>query len=309
MAQGSSFAQRLPQTVKNHFVAGMAEFVGTFLFLFFALGGTNAVNSAGSQEKTFVLASDPAELLYICICFGFSLAVTVWLFFRVSGGQFNPAVTLSLVLVGAVGPVRGFVVFIAQLLGGMSAAGVLSALFPGALQASTTLRSDTSIARGLFIEVFATSILVLAVLMMAVEKHRATSCAPLVIGLALFIAELVSIPYTGGSVNPARSLGPCVATRNFTHYHWIYWIGPFLGGLLATLYYKIIKVLEYETVNPGQDDDGLPRYMPKEHNNGLFHPEEKRNGTAERKLSGDTRFGEGFRTAPGLEAGQNVANA
>lgn len=250
-----TFARKLPQEGKNLFVAGLAEFVGTFLFLFFALGGTTAVNTAGPQGG--VLAADPSQLLYICICFGFSLAVTVWMFYRVSGGLFNPVVTLSLVLVGAVGPVRGVVVFIAQLLGGICAAAVLSALLPGPLMASTTLRDDTSIARGLFIEMFATSILVLSILLMAVEKHRATFTAPLCIGLALFVAELTSIPYTGGSVNPARSFGPCVATRSFTGYQWIYWVGPILGSLLATGFYKIIKFLEYETCNPGQDGCGF----------------------------------------------------
>ncbi|KIH93800.1 aquaporin rerated protein, other eukaryote [Sporothrix brasiliensis 5110] len=250
-----TFARKLPQEGKNLFVAGMAEFVGTFLFLFFALGGTTAVNTAGPQGT--VLAADPSQLLYICICFGFSLAVTVWMFYRVSGGLFNPVVTLSLVLVGAVGPVRGVVVFIAQLLAGICAAAVLSALLPGPLMASTTLRDDTSIARGLFIEMFATSLLVLSILLMAVEKHRATFTAPLCIGLALFVAELTSIPYTGGSVNPARSFGPCVATRSFTHYQWIYWVGPILGSLLATVFYKIIKFLEYETCNPGQDGCGF----------------------------------------------------
>ena len=56
-----------------------------------------------------------------------------------------------------------------------------------------------------------------------------------------------------GSLNPARSFGPCVALRSFPGYHWIYWLGPFLGSLLAVLFYRLIKILEYETANPGQD--------------------------------------------------------
>lgn len=299
---GNTFASRLPQGLKNHFVAGMGEFIGTFCFIFFCLGGTSAVNTSGNQSSDFILASDPSQLLYICICFGFSLAVSVWLFFRVSGGQFNPAVTLALVLVGAVGPVRGVVNFLAQILAAMSACAILSVLFPGPLQATTTLRSDVNVAQGLFIEMFATSILVLAVLMMAVEKHRATPMAPLCIGLALFVAELTSIPFTGGSVNPARSFGPCVATRTFTHYHWIYWIGPFLGALLATAVYKTLKVLEYETANPGQDDDGIRELLSSStlpsSNSSNQH------SLGGRKLSGDTRFGESYRNAGLAEAGQ-----
>ncbi|CAK7242053.1 MAG: Aquaporin-1 [Sporothrix thermara] len=318
-----TFARRLPQEGKNLFVAGLAEFVGTYLFLFFALGGTTSVNNAGPQNG--ILAADPSQLLYICMCFGFSLAVTVWMFFRISGGLFNPVVTLSLVLVGAVGPIRGVVVFIAQLAGGMCAAAVLSALLPGELQASTTLRDDTSISRGLFIEMFATSLLVLSILLMAVEKHRATFTAPLCIGLSLFVAELMSIPYTGGGVNPARSFGPCVATRTFTGYHWIYWVGPILGSLLATGFYKIIKLLEYETCNPGQDGCGdsdqvfnlhhegsrslnSNAILPQHNDAGNIHQHcgsdmsgNRNNG--EGKLSGDTRVGPDYRSGAAVSPG------
>ena len=59
--------------------------------------------------------------------------------------------------------------------------------------------------------------------------------------------------FTGGSLNPARSFGPCVVLHTFPGYHWIYWLGPFLGSLLAVGFYRFIKVLEYETANPGQD--------------------------------------------------------
>lgn len=61
--------------------------------------------------------------------------------------------------------------------------------------------------------------------------------------------------YTGGSLNPARSLGPAVVNRSFPGYHWIYWLGPILGTLVAAGFYKFIKALEYETANPGQDMD------------------------------------------------------
>jgi aquaporin rerated protein, other eukaryote len=77
--------------------------------------------------------------------------------------------------------------------------------------------------------------------------------APIGIGLALFIAELMGVYYTGGAVNPARSFGPSVVSHQFHGYHWIYWVGPFLGSLLASGFYKFIKMLEYETANPGQD--------------------------------------------------------
>jgi aquaporin related protein len=66
------------------------------------------------------------------------------------------------------------------------------------------------------------------------------------------------VHWTGGSLNPARSFGPEVAVGAFNHDHWIYWVGPFLGALLAVLFYRLIKILEYETANPGQDADREP---------------------------------------------------
>ena len=59
---------------------------------------------------------------------------------------------------------------------------------------------------------------------------------------------------TGGSLNPARSFGPAVVERDFPGYHWIYWVGPAMGGLLAAGYYKFVKLWKYEEANPGQDD-------------------------------------------------------
>lgn len=74
------------------------------------------------------------------------------------------------------------------------------------------------------------------------------------IGLSLFIAELTGVHYTGGSLNPARSFGPCVANRSFPHIHWIYWLGPLLGAVVAAGLYHLFTFLDYETANPGQDD-------------------------------------------------------
>lgn len=72
----------------------------------------------------------------------------------------------------------------------------------------------------------------------------------------MFIGEMVGVLYTGGSLNPARSLGPNVILAKFSKNHWIYWLGPFMGATLAAIFYKGIKMMHFETVVPGQDDDG-----------------------------------------------------
>jgi len=94
------FASRIPDKLRNHIVACSGEYVGTVLFLFFALSGTQVANNIpstnvgnGDTAAPINAGSNPAQLLYISLCFGFSLAVNAWVFFRISGGLFNPAVS------------------------------------------------------------------------------------------------------------------------------------------------------------------------------------------------------------------------
>jgi hypothetical protein len=162
---------------------------------------------------------------------------------------------LAMLLVGAVGPIRAVCLFLSQIVGAIAASAMVLGIFPARLNVLTTLSAPTSLVRGVFIEAFLTAELVFTVLMLAKEKHRATFMAPLGIGLALFIALLVGIFYTGASLNPARSFGPAVVTNTWDKNHWVYWVGPCFGALIAVAFYKFIKLLEYEMANPGQDAD------------------------------------------------------
>ncbi|KAM0707258.1 hypothetical protein Q7P35_006589 [Cladosporium inversicolor] len=176
---------------RSELIAFLGEFVGTFLFLFFAFAGTQVANNTSSSLDT-------SALLYISLAFGFSLTVNAWAFYKISGGLFNPAVTLGLYLSGCFTWLRSLVFFVGQLLGSIASAGVVSCLFPGRLNVATKLTGGTSIAQGVFIEMFLTTELVFVILMLAVEKHRATFLAPVGIGLAFFVAELSGVAFTGG---------------------------------------------------------------------------------------------------------------
>ncbi|PVH96134.1 aquaporin-5 [Periconia macrospinosa] len=272
----SSPLLRRPKTVsvRNEILAAAAEFIGTFMFLFFAFGGTQVANASTAGQPDFPPPPpNTTVLLYISLIFGFSLLVNVWIFFRVSGGLLNPAVTLGLFLIGAVNPLRAALCVVAQILAGICAAAVVSAILPGPLKVSTTLVGGMSIARGLFLEMFLTSLLMFTVFMLAAEKHKATFMAPIGIGLAFFVTQLLGVYYTGGSLNPARSFGPCVVTRSFPGYHYIYWIGPIMGSLLAWGVYKLVKLVDYQTINPGQDFD--------DHETALFHSSSHSHNAAE----------------------------
>lgn len=96
---------------------------------------------------------------------------------------------------GVISIFRAILVVIFQIAAGIAAAGIVSALFPGPLLVSTRLGGGTSIAQGLFIEMFLTALLVLAYVMLSVLKHRATFLAPLGIGLAMFISGLAGMSF------------------------------------------------------------------------------------------------------------------
>ncbi|KAJ4298331.1 Aquaporin-1 [Collariella sp. IMI 366227] len=254
-----------PSTGRNNIVAGLGEFVGTFLFLFFAFAGTQVATSAPTTDAAL---PNTQNLVYIALVFGMSLMVNVWAFYRVTGGLFNPVVALALFLVGGLSAIRAVIVVVAQFLAGIAAAGVVSALFPGSMGVNTTLGGGTSTVQGLFIEMFLTSELVFVIIMLAAEKHKSTFLAPVGIGIALFLAHLIGVYFTGASLNPARSLGPAVVNRSFPGYFWIYWLGPILGSLLACAFYVALKYLRWQECNPGQDWDDIEKSEMERHMNG-----------------------------------------
>ncbi|KKA27749.1 hypothetical protein TD95_001268 [Thielaviopsis punctulata] len=239
-------------TIRNELVAAISEFCGTFMFLFMSFcGAQNAIDSSANSPGANSTPNVPT-LLYISSCFGMSLAVNVWVFYRLSGGMFNPAVSVALALIGAITPLRCVIVIIVQLVAGIAAAGMADALTPGPLTVANTLGNGVSKAQGVFLEMFLTAQLVIVVYFLAVEKHKATFLAPIGVGMSVFMAHMVGVYLTGCSINPARALGPAVIA-GFPGYHWIYWLGPLMGALLAYAVYKVLTMLEYATANPGQD--------------------------------------------------------
>ncbi|KAK8066473.1 aquaporin rerated protein [Apiospora hydei] len=244
--------------LQQHIVAATGEFVGTFMFLFMGYSGHLMVLDQVGTDKNSVANTSLGFLqtMVVGFTYGFSLLVSVWAFYRISGGLFNPAVTLGLCLADQLPWTRAAFLMPTQLIACMCAGGVVRAMFPGNLAGvNTILAPRVNIAQGLFAEMFFTAYLVFVVLMLAAEKSRDTFLAPVGIGLALLVAEIPGVYYTGGSLNPARSFGCAVASATFPGYHWIYWVGPCLGAMLAAAYFRFVKAWHYEEANPGQDAD------------------------------------------------------
>lgn len=206
------FFRQINDTVRGHMVAMLAEFTGTLMFLFFSYAAAQIGNEKADTLRPLLVEPGPSllQITYISAVFGVSLGVNVWIFYRVSGGMFNPAVrqailgqpfpitdvlqvSLALWLAGALDWIRLVCVVPMQFLGAIAAAGLVSALLPGPLQAENSLGSGASVVQGVFLEMLLTAELIMTILMLAVEKSRTSFMAPLAIGLALFVAHLIGM--------------------------------------------------------------------------------------------------------------------
>ncbi|KAF7222476.1 aquaporin-4 [Nothobranchius furzeri] len=221
---------------KKFWRAVSGEYLATFIFVLLSLGST--VNWAAEKEKP-----PPADLVLISLCFGLSIATMVQCFGHISGGHINPAVTAAMVITRKLSLAKALFYVMAQCLGAISGAGILYLVTPAALRGAlgvTMVNSKISVGHALLVELFITFELVFTIFATCDPKRKDLGgSASLAIGFAVAIGHLFAIPYTGASMNPARSFGPAMVTLNFEN-HWVYWLGPILGGLLAAGAYEYL---------------------------------------------------------------------
>jgi MIP family channel proteins len=219
----------------------LAEFIGTFALVF--VGAAAGVYSGS------------LGLLGIALAHGLTLAVFAYAYGHISGTHINPAVTLGLAANGNIKWSDAVVYWFAQLLGGVAAAFTLhlflNPLSPGAITGAITSGGLTADFpwHALAVEALLTFFLVNAVLHTAVDG-KAGPFAGWAIGTTLAIAIIAGGPLTGASLNPARSFGPALVTYFVDTanadvldymFYLIYFIGPFLGSILAVLLYQVFK--------------------------------------------------------------------
>ena len=220
----------------SHMVgAGIAELVGTFILVY---GGTAVAVGAILARPT---AGPAYDSLAIALAFGLALAAVVAAIGHVSGAHVNPAVTLGMAATGKF-PWRYAPVYIgAQLVGAVLAAFATWITFGGAARSEANLAA-TYPAQGVgdlqafIVEILITFILVFVVMAVATDDRAPAAIAPIAVGFALAVGVFIAGPVTGGSVNPARSLGPMIVAGDLTSV-WLYILGPIIGGVLAALLY------------------------------------------------------------------------
>jgi aquaporin Z len=218
--------------------AYVAELLGTFLFL--AIGYLSVA--------AFGPPNDVPSLLVVPFSFGFGLLAAIFAFGHVSGGHFNPAVTIAAVLDQRTTPIDAVGYIAAQVIGALAAALVVAvAVSQAAVTAGVTAPGgDITDAGALLIEVVMTAGFIGVIL--AATKH-AKALAPLGIPLALVAVHFASATLSGASVNPARSIGSAVVGADLSAL-WIYLVGPIVGGALGALVYRFAAAEAMEPSGP-----------------------------------------------------------
>ncbi|BGP18000.1 hypothetical protein JCM10213_005039 [Rhodosporidiobolus nylandii] len=276
---------------RDELIAAIGEFVGTTLFVFFACGGTHA----GKMLMTSVInpgiavfyrgegegpgaAYNTSNLMYIATSTALSYTIMLWMFFRITPGLFNPAISVGLAVAGWLKPARLLYLVPVQMVASIAGAGLIAALTPGDFHALTVITADIEYSRVTFLEVFGTSLLMLAVLFLATERRRSSHLAHIGIGIAYWVALLTVTYWTGGSLNPVRSFGPAVIMTSFPGYHWCYWVGPMAGAFFAATFYRFLLLIGYHNLaHPDHSGaHGADNNVSSRGKAGLFNPTEAR---------------------------------
>jgi aquaporin Z len=205
----------------------LAEALGTFTLVGV---GSFAIVSAG-------LAPGQVGLVSIALGFGLALLIGLYAFAAVSGGHYNPAVSLAMFLDGRLSVTDMVRYWVAQVVGAIVASiVVLIAYDDNVVAATTTQASDVWAA--IVVEVVFTAVFV-AVILDSTRAERAHGTALLAIPLTLVAIHVAAIPISGASVNPARSLGPAIVGTEFNDL-WIYLIAPPIGAVLGWIAHRVV---------------------------------------------------------------------
>lgn len=223
-------------TLWDKLLVVLAELIGTALLVF--LGCTACVGSLGTTPTP----------LQIGLAFGFAVMIAVQCFGHISGAHVNPAITAATVILGNTSLLMAGFYIIAQCLGSLIGYGLLKMTTPQDLLYSkpnesfcvTRIDSHLHPAHGVAVEALATGVFVFfACAVWDSRNAKNTETIAIKFGFCITMLALAFAPYTGCSLNPARSFGPAVWNNDFEN-HWVYWLGPIGGAIISALIYRCL---------------------------------------------------------------------
>ncbi|XP_068764276.1 aquaporin-8 [Struthio camelus] len=203
----------------------VAELLGSTLFIF--IGCSSVIENVEGTGR-----------LQPALAHGLALGLNIAILGNISGGHFNPAVSLGAWLIGGLNITMLLPYWVSQLCGGVIGAGLAKAATAGERYANasggafSSIAADEQIPAALAAEIVMTAFLVLAVCMGAINEKTRTPLAPFCIGFTVTADILAGGAVSGACMNPARAFGPALVA-NYWDYHWVYWVGPVIAGLLV----------------------------------------------------------------------------
>ncbi len=220
-----------------------AEFLGTLVLVVFGCGSAVGINTLlGANLVGFPLAF---STLAIAFAFGLAVMAMAYTIGGVSGCHINPAISVAMCLTGRMKPMECLKYVISQVLGAIVGAALLVVLFNsntalGANGYAELSALGTVWYRAFLVEVVLTTVFVLTVLTVSAKKEN-SAISGLIIGLTLTLVHIFGIPFTGTSVNPARSFGPALFTGGLAlEQVWLFILAPLVGALIAAIIYKFV---------------------------------------------------------------------
>ena len=188
------------------------------------------------------------SIIMISLAHGAAIGLMVYAFGHISGAHINPAVTIPMMITKKISVADGIGYIIFQLIGAVVAAFSLKAILPeiGAkvnfgTQGGPSELLNNSVMAGVTVEIILTFFLVTVIFLTAVHKKAPAGIHGISIGGMVFLLHLVGVPLTGASMNPARTFGPAVVS-GFWELHWLYWVAPIIGGIIAGVIMNYIFV-------------------------------------------------------------------
>ena len=204
------------------------------------------------------------SIIMISLGHGAAIGLMVYAFGHISGAHINPAVTIPMMITKKISVADGIGYIIFQLIGAVVAAFSLKAILPeiGAkvnfgTQGGPSELLNNSVMAGITVEIILTFFLVTVIFLTAVHKKAPAGIHGISIGGMVFLLHLVGVPLTGASMNPARTFGPAVVS-GFWELHWLYWLAPIIGGIIAgvIMNYVFVNKAEPKTKNRPQSSSG-----------------------------------------------------
>ena len=225
----------------------LAEFIGTFVLVVFGCGSAVAANTLlGHASQTVPLSY---STLLIAFAFGLSIVAMAYSIGNVSGCHINPAVSIAMLVAGKMGVMEFVGYVVAQFAGGLAGAWSLMFLFGSNAALGANGFGDLSALKITMEQAFAVEVILTFVFVTAIlgvtSKSENASTTGLVIGLSLTLVHILGIPFTGTSVNPARSFGPAFFTGGEAFQQvWLFIAAPLAGAVLAAIVWKILTANE-----------------------------------------------------------------